>query len=136
MKRMKRSKRSIALASAVLLGSMFPLSAAYAEGGQPLPTSSGLSEYGGAASSGNSSSSPVVKAVSVPLTSGSAPKLIQGLPGSFMGSYFMLSPNIGQLVQNLVIPRGVRAVYDFGLSPDLNLAGNLVNSGRFYAVSS
>ena len=136
-------KRLIALTVAGLLAntnlSLMPLRAeaqSAPSGTAGLNSSNPYVDYGGpvrttGTGSGNLPSSPLQAVREV-----TAPKAMPNLPGSFVGSYFMLSPNLGQLVQNLVIPRGIKAVYDFGIYPDLNLTGNLINSGRFYAVSS
>lgn len=59
-----------------------------------------------------------------------------GTLGNAVGGTVALNNAIAQQLSNLVIPQGVTAVRDFGTLAALNLTGNLVNSGTFYALSS
>jgi hypothetical protein len=56
--------------------------------------------------------------------------------GTAVGGTFNLHQSIAGEVGNLVIPSGVSALHDFAAGNPLNMAGNLSNSGQFYAYSS
>lgn len=76
-------------------------------------------------------------AVTQILTSPAQNQAIQlGTLGNAIGGTVALNNAIAQQLANLVIPQGVTAVRDFGTAAALNLTGNLVNSGAFYALSS
>ncbi len=64
---------------------------------------------------------------------GGTQSLVLDAMGVATGGQFTLS---GRNVTNLVIPTGVTAVRNFGQSGVLNITGNLVNSGNFFAVSN
>lgn len=59
-----------------------------------------------------------------------------GALGNATGGTFVLSSLGGQTLNSLVVPTGVTVIHDFGGNANLNLAGNLVNGGTFYAISS
>jgi hypothetical protein len=58
-----------------------------------------------------------------------------GALGNAVGGTVNLTGALQQAVHNLMVPSGVTAVHDFASSA-VNLSGNLVNAGSFYAVSS
>ena len=59
-----------------------------------------------------------------------------GALGNATGGTFVLSSLGGQTLNSLVVPTGVTVIHDFGGNANLNLSGNLVNGGTFYAISS
>ena len=59
-----------------------------------------------------------------------------GRGGRAVGGTFELTPFMSQAINNLVIPRRVTAISDFGSGFSVDLAGDFTNSGRFFAVSS
>jgi len=59
-----------------------------------------------------------------------------GSMGNAVGGSFNISSRLASNLNSLVIPQGVTAVGDFAKLSALNVAGNLVNSGTLYAVSS
>lgn len=62
--------------------------------------------------------------------------IILSAAGNAVGGSLALGAKFSQYVSALVIPQGVTAVRDFGRAQALNLTGNLVNQGNFYAYSS
>lgn len=62
--------------------------------------------------------------------------ILLGNLGNAVGGSFTMGPKFNQYVSDLVIPAGVTAVRDFGTAASLNLAGNLVNQGSLFALSS
>lgn len=56
--------------------------------------------------------------------------------GTAYKGHFSLPSAVTQSLSNLVIPQGVKFVQDFGSQAALNMAGDLTNSGRFFAFSS
>src|SRR5262249_33743422 len=59
-----------------------------------------------------------------------------GRDGNAIRGTVNLTPNISSMISELVIPKRVTVVNDFGLGSTLDIGGNLTNSGRFFAVSS
>src|SRR4030095_6591641 len=59
-----------------------------------------------------------------------------GRDGNAVRGSLNLTPDLTSVLHDLVIPRHVSVVQDFGINSSLDLGGNLTNSGRFYAVSS
>src|SRR4030095_9598787 len=59
-----------------------------------------------------------------------------GAAGRAIGGRFDITPYFTKSIENLVIPRHVTAIGDFGLGSGLILSGNLTNAGRLLAVSS
>jgi hypothetical protein len=55
--------------------------------------------------------------------------------GIATGGTFSLAM-LNQTINNLVIPKGVTAIQDFGTGSNVNLTGNLTNSGSIYAIST
>ncbi|MBX9686066.1 MAG: hypothetical protein K2X27_05160, partial [Candidatus Obscuribacterales bacterium] len=56
--------------------------------------------------------------------------------GAAIGGRVDISSLSTNSFSSLVVPTGVSALYNFGQSSSLNLSGNLVNSGNFYAYST
>jgi hypothetical protein len=59
-----------------------------------------------------------------------------GRLGNAVGGSLDLSAHVSGQIANLLVPRGVTAVQDFGAAQALNIGGNLTNAGRLFAVSS
>ncbi|HEY9868546.1 MAG TPA: hypothetical protein V6D08_05225, partial [Candidatus Obscuribacterales bacterium] len=62
--------------------------------------------------------------------------LLLSVLGSAIGGTVHLTNELSETVHNLLVPEGVTAVHDFAKNPAINLAGNLVNAGNFFAVAS
>ena len=62
--------------------------------------------------------------------------ILLGAQGNAVGGTFSIGPQFSNYVSSLVIPQGVTAVKDFGLSSSLSLTGNLTNAGHLYALST
>lgn len=58
-----------------------------------------------------------------------------GALGNASGGSFSINPQLSRHLGNLIIPAGVTALGNAGFSGVLNISGNLVNSGSFYAFS-
>lgn len=54
--------------------------------------------------------------------------------GQATGGSFQLPASAS--LSSLIVPTGVTGVFDFGSKQNLNLTGNLINSGNFYLVST
>ncbi|HEY9869229.1 MAG TPA: hypothetical protein V6D08_08695, partial [Candidatus Obscuribacterales bacterium] len=65
-----------------------------------------------------------------------AQSLQLGQLGNAVGGTVHLNQHLGANPANLVVPRGVTTIFDAAQVASLNLAGDLANSGTFYAVSS
>lgn len=59
-----------------------------------------------------------------------------GAGGIATGGTLNLTPQLATTITGLVVPTNVVIIHDFGAGSALNLTGNLVNSGTFYAVST
>ena len=59
-----------------------------------------------------------------------------GSLGNAVGGTFHITSALTENLHSLVIPQGVTAISDFANISALNMTGNFVNSGTFYAVSS
>jgi len=59
-----------------------------------------------------------------------------GVRGNAVGGSFVVGSNFSTYVRSLDIPIGVTAIKDFGTGSTLNLAGNFINGGTFYALSA
>ncbi|MBY0548854.1 MAG: hypothetical protein K2W95_16400, partial [Candidatus Obscuribacterales bacterium] len=59
-----------------------------------------------------------------------------GAGGIATGGTLNLTPQLTAGITGLVVPTNVAVIHDFGLNSSLNLTGNLVNSGSFYAIST
>jgi hypothetical protein len=81
---------------------------------------------------GASVTSAQAAAIEQVLSTGKQP-LILGSAGNAVGGSLVLPD---QQFNHLVIPRGVDVVRDFSSNALMSLAGNLVNKGTFYAVST
>lgn len=68
------------------------------------------------------------------LATGGTQTLVLGALGNAVGGTFHLNGS-GSL-DSLVIPRGVTALGNFSAADELNLSGNLTNSGRLYLYST
>src|SRR5262249_20654611 len=62
--------------------------------------------------------------------------LTVGRDGNAVHGTLNLTPDLSSVIGDLVIPKRVTVINDFGLGSSLDIGGNLNNSGRFYAVSS
>src|SRR5262249_4400000 len=62
--------------------------------------------------------------------------IVLGGAGASVGGSFVLTPQLSQNINNLVVPSGVTAIANAALLPTLHLSGDLTNSGNFYAVST
>lgn len=62
--------------------------------------------------------------------------LVLGAGGNAIGGTLQLTPQLSRNLVNVVVPTNVSLVHDFGTGSALNLAGNLTNSGNFYAIST
>jgi hypothetical protein len=65
---------------------------------------------------------------------GGGQSLVLGINGNAVGGRMVLSA--GQLLSSLTVPHGVTLVRNFAGSTNLSLAGNLINSGTIYALST
>lgn len=65
-----------------------------------------------------------------------AQTLVLSAAGNAVGGTFSVPGSIAGNLTALNVPTGVSAVYDFAIAQNLNLTGNLINSGNIYAVSS
>lgn len=59
-----------------------------------------------------------------------------GLQGNAVGGTFQVTSHLTENLHSLVIPQGVTAVSDFANLSSINMTGDFINSGTFYAVSS
>jgi hypothetical protein len=62
--------------------------------------------------------------------------ILIGANGNAIGGQVSLTATTAEALANLVIPSGVTAVRDFGIAKELNVIGNLTNSGSLYALST
>lgn len=62
--------------------------------------------------------------------------ILLGALGNAVGGTFNIHSDISGAIDSLVIPFGVTAIHDFGVSPQLNIIGNLSNSGSLFGIST
>lgn len=62
--------------------------------------------------------------------------ILLGALGNAVGGTVHITSSITENLHSLVIPQGVTVIGDFANISALNMTGNFVNSGTFYAVSS
>ena len=70
------------------------------------------------------------------VASGSAQTLSLGTSGNAVGGRMSLTSSLAQSLSNLVIPQGVKLFDNFASTGALQLSGNLVDDGKFVALST
>lgn len=79
---------------------------------------------------------PAQAAALMQVISGANQTLVLGASGNAIGGTFVLDPQAGQTISNLIIPTGVTVLGNYNHAAAVNIAGNLTNSGTFVAISS
>jgi hypothetical protein len=70
------------------------------------------------------------------VASGSAQTLALGTSGNAVGGRMSLTSSLAQSLSNLVIPQGVKLFDNFASIGALQLSGNLIDAGKFVALST
>lgn len=98
-----------------------------------ISTSSGSQVISG---TGSLTAAQFVAALQVQAGGPAAQTLQVSSAGNATGGTFVLPTSLASHLTSLNVPTGVSAIYDFGAGSNLNLSGNLVNSGNIFAIST